>query len=74
MHNILLFGFTSSDSRITVYLKQSEETKQYAVKVMHRDGTKTVIRYTHSLSDALRYLAETVAQFTGGFTTWNQLK
>lgn len=50
-----------------------DETREYAVKVMHHGGTKTVVFKTYSLSSALRELAETVAQFTDGFTTWKEL-
>lgn len=72
-HNELLYGFVASDSRMCVYLKQSTETKEYIVKVMHRDGTKTIVKTSHSLSTVLREFAETIAQFTGGFTVWNKL-
>lgn len=68
--NKLLFAFTATDSRTTVYLKQSDETWAYQLKVMNRDGTKTVIKTTPSLSDAMREMAETIAQFTNGFTSW----
>lgn len=71
--NKLVLGFVSSDSKMTVYLKQSEETKEYAVKVLHFDNTKTVVLTTYSLSSALREMAETVAQFSGGFTSWRQI-
>lgn len=70
-HNRLITGFIASDTRIVVYLKQSDETKEYAVKVMHRDGTKTTVKTNHSLSSCLREFAETVAQFSNGFTTWH---
>jgi hypothetical protein len=72
-HNRLIIGFVTSNPKMVVYLKQSEETREYAVKVMHHDGTKTVVFKTYSLSSALRELAETVAQFTDGFTTWKEL-
>lgn len=72
-HNILLFGVVASDSRTIVYLKQNSETEEYAVKVLHRDGTKTVVLTSNSLSTVLREYAETVAQFTNGFTTWMTL-
>lgn len=71
-HNQLIIGFVSSD-RVTVYLKQSEDSKEYAVKVIERDGTKKVWKTTFSLSAALREVAELVAGFTGGFTSWRQL-
>lgn len=73
VYNELLFGFVASDSRLTVYLKQSTECNKYAVKIMHKDGTKTVVKETYSLSDAVRELAETIAQHTNGFTTWRKL-
>ena len=69
----MLFGFVASDSRITVYLKASTVYSQYRVKVLHRDGIKTVVLTTFSLSEALRELAETVAQFSNGFTSWKKL-
>jgi hypothetical protein len=69
-HNRLIQAFQASDTRVVVYLKQCEETGEFAVKVMHRGGTKTTVRVSYSLSECLRELAETVAQFSGGFTTW----
>lgn len=73
-HNRLIIGFVASDSKIVVYLKQSDETREYAIKVMHRDGTKTVVKVNYSLSGAMREFAETVAQFSNGFTTWRLLE
>ena len=72
-HNNLLYGFVASDSKIVVYLKQDEESKEFAVKVKHPDGTRTIVKTSHSLSSALREFAEVIAQFTGGFTTWRVL-
>lgn len=68
----LVFGFKSSD-RVVVYLKVSEANREWAVKVMSPDGTKTTVKTSYSLSDALRELAETIAQYTGGFTSWSPL-
>ena len=72
-HNILIQGFVSSDLRMVVYLKQNEDTKEYAVKVKHPSGVKTIVKTSYSLSEVLREFAETIAQFTGGFTTWKTL-
>lgn len=68
-----LLGFVTTDSKIIVYLKQSSDDNKYVVKVLHRDGTKTIVKETYSLSGAMREIAETIAQFTGGFTTWRQV-
>jgi hypothetical protein len=72
-HNKLLYGFVASDSRIVVYLKQSEETTEYVVKVMHKGGIKELIKSSYSLSEVLREFAETIAQHTNGFTVWKKL-
>ena len=72
-HNKLLQGFVASDSGVVVYLKQCEETTEFAVKVKHRDGTRTVVKASYSLSEVLREFAETVAQFSNGFTLWRPL-
>lgn len=72
IYHRFMVGFTSGTT--TVYLKQNVNyLSAYAVKVMHKDGIKTIVKETRSLSDALRTMAETVAQFTDGFTTWQQL-
>jgi hypothetical protein len=72
-HNEFLFGFVASDSKVIVYLKQSTETREYAVKTRHNEIT-TVVKTSHSLSTALRELAETVAQHSNAFTIWRNLK
>lgn len=72
VYDKFMMGFTNGT--VTVYVKESTEyTSAYIVKVMHKDGTKTLVKETRSLSYALREMTETVAQFTGGFTTWRQL-
>ena len=73
-HNRLILAFVASDSRIVVYLKQCEESLEYAVKVRHKDGTKTIVLTSNSLSSAMREFAETIAQFTNGFTNWKLIE
>ena len=72
-HNLLLMGFVASDSKIIVYLKQNEETGEYAVKVRNGNNNVIIVTTTSSLSSAMRDFAETIAQYTNGFTVWNKL-
>jgi hypothetical protein len=72
-HERTLIAFTASDSRVTVYIKQSDETREYALKTMRADGRKEFLLKSHSLSTILREFAETVAQHSNSFTTWRQL-
>jgi len=76
-HNRAIICFVRSDKTaqresVIVYLKQSDEDSEYAVKVMIGQA-RTIKLKTHSLSSALRELAETIAQFTNGFSTWSEL-
>lgn len=73
MFNKLLFSFVASNSRITVYLKQDEESGEYAAKVMYCDGTKIFVCVSFSLSAVMRAMAETIAQHSNDFTNWRQL-
>lgn len=72
-HNRLIIGFArSSPSRMVIYLKQCEESREWAVKTLVND-VRTVVKTSYSLSEALRELAETVAQYTDGLTSWRAL-
>ena len=72
-HNKLLFGFVATNSGIVVYVKQCEETGVYAVKVKHKDGTKTVHGTSYTLYGVLNKAAQLVSQFSCDNTTWREL-
>jgi hypothetical protein len=74
-HEKLIIAFVRSDSpRMLVYLKQSEEDKEYAVKILHPIGNvKTIVYQSYSLSSAMKEMAETIGQFTNGFSTWKTI-
>lgn len=73
-HNELITAFKASDTEMVVYLKRSTETNEYAVKVKRlRTVDSEIITITHSLSTALYAFADTIAQYTNGFTRWDVL-
>ena len=83
VYNQVLFAVTSG--KHIVYVKYSTEyTSQYCLKVREKRSIReyrdnpalmkgTVVKTSCSLSDIMREFAETVAQHTGGFTTWEKV-
>lgn len=72
-HNKLLCAFKEHSSGIVVYVKQDEDTREFALEVLHRDGTRTIVRTSYTLSSVMRECAETIAQFSGNFANWDKL-
>lgn len=70
---VVIMGFRASDTGILIYLKKDEECRQYLVKEM-RNGEKKTWSCTSSLSIALHEMANLVAIYTNGFTTWDEFK
>lgn len=68
---------TEYNESVVVYLKQEylEEDMpvQFVCKVMIGQ-TKTEIKRDYSLSTVMREFAETIAQFTDGFSTWKAME
>lgn len=76
-HNRMIVGFvrsnrTAQNESVVVYLKQADEDNEWAVKVKIGDA-RTIVLQSYSLSSAMREFAETIAQFTDGFSTWSEL-
>ncbi len=72
VYNQMVVGFVASDSRIVLYVKQEEGTQNFALKILQMNNNKETIA-TGTLSHVLRQLAENVAQYSNGFTSWKQL-
>lgn len=77
-HNRMILGFvrsnkTAQNESVVVYLKQSSENNEYGVRVKI-GNTRILVKQSYSLSTALREFAETIGQFTDGFSTWSILE
>lgn len=70
---VILGVVRSNHPNMVIYLSQDGDSRDYVVKALHPDGSKTIIAQTYSFSTALREMADVVEQLTGKDSTWSAL-